>query len=196
MEHANNLVRILVPLISIIIIVTIFVARRKDLYIRRIQGLTAIDEAIGRATEMGRPMTCLTGLGQNGGIEIVTLQALSIITYIIRSSARFGTRAICPVYDPQMLAVTEEAVQDAYTAEGRPEQFVGQLPQQPVNRGDAPALLECVCRVLNSPILFALRLDGTARRRGPAAVAARARAAAEVVHPALARRRAEPRGHI
>ena len=68
-------------------------------------------------------MTCLTGLGQNGGIEIVTLQALSIITYIIRSSARFGTRAICPVYDPQMLAVTEEAVQDAYTAEGRPEQY-------------------------------------------------------------------------
>ena len=43
----------------------------------RIQGLTAIDEAVGRSTEMGRPMLCNIGLG---GIDVVTLQALSIIS--------------------------------------------------------------------------------------------------------------------
>jgi hypothetical protein len=123
MEHASHLVRILVPLMSVIIIATILIARKRQLFIRRIQGLTAIDEAIGRATEMGRPMVCTTGLGNKGGVEIVTLQALSIVSYILRSSARFGTRAIVPVYDSQMLPVTEEAVRDAYTAEGRPEMY-------------------------------------------------------------------------
>jgi len=123
MEHANWMVRILVPLLSVVIVLTILTARRRHLFIRRIQGLTAIDEAIGRATEMGRPMVCVTGLGDKGGIEIVTLQALSIVTYIIRSSARFATRAIVPVFDPQMIPITEEAVRDAYEEEGRPELY-------------------------------------------------------------------------
>ena len=123
MEHASITVRLLLIPVSLIIIAMIYVARTRQLFIRRIQGLTAIDEAIGRATEMGRPMLCCTGLGQDGGIEIVTLQALSIVTYIIRNSARFATRAIVPVYDPQMLPVSEEAVRDAYTLEGRPDQY-------------------------------------------------------------------------
>ena len=127
MEHANPLVRIVLPLISVIIVIMVISARRKHLFIRRIPGLTAIDEAIGRATEMGRPMICLTGLDTPGkdGIEIVKLQALAIVSYIIRSSARFGTRAIVPVYTAQMMPVTEAAVRDAYAAEGRPELFNG-----------------------------------------------------------------------
>lgn len=127
MEHANSLVRWLVPIMSLLIVVMILVARQRSLYIRRIQGLTAIDEAIGRATEMGRPMVCVTGLDSpgKGGIEIVKLQALSIVSYIIRNSARFATRAIVPVFDPQMLPVTETAVKDAYESEGRPELYNG-----------------------------------------------------------------------
>ena len=111
------------PLFSIIIVLAIFAARKRDLFIRRIEGLTAIEEAIGRSTEMGKPMVCTTGLGVQGGIEIVGLQALSIVSYVVKSSARFGTRSIVPVYDPQMLPVTEEAIRDAYTQEGRPEQY-------------------------------------------------------------------------
>ncbi|HZO90710.1 MAG TPA: DUF6754 domain-containing protein [Chthonomonadaceae bacterium] len=120
MEHASLTVQILLPLISVIIVATILMARRRQLFIRRIQGLTAIDEAIGRATEMGRPMLCCPGLG---GIDVPTLQALSIITYIVRASARFGTRVIVPVSDPTTFPIIEEAIRDAYVAEGRPEQF-------------------------------------------------------------------------
>ena len=36
---------------------------------------------------------------------------------------RFATRAIVPVFEPQMMPVTEEAVREAYTQEGRPDQF-------------------------------------------------------------------------
>src|SRR5579871_2904093 len=121
MEHANLSVQILVPLFSVIIVFMILRARSKDLFIRRIQGLTAIDEAVGRATEMGRPMLCSIGLG---GVDVPTLQALSITTYIIRNSARFNTRAIVPIADPTVLPVVEEAVRDAYVAEGRPDQYL------------------------------------------------------------------------
>jgi hypothetical protein len=120
MEHASLTVQILLPLMSLIIVAMILMARRRQLFIRRIQGLTAIDEAIGRATEMGRPMVCSIGLG---GIDVPTLQALSITSYIIRSSARFGTRAIVPVCDPTALPIVEEVIRDSYVAEGRPEQF-------------------------------------------------------------------------
>ncbi len=124
MDHASPLVRIMVPLFSFCIVAMILSARRKEVKIRRIHGLTAIEEAIGRATEMGRPMVCTTGLGTpSAGIEIVTLQALSIITYIIRSSAKFATKAILPVFDPQMLPVTQQAVREAYNLEGRPDLY-------------------------------------------------------------------------
>ena len=120
MEHANTSVTLLVPLLSIVIVLTILIARRRNLFIRRIEGLTAIDEAIGRTTEMGRPMVCSVGLG---GLDVPTLQALSITTYIIRASARFNNRVIVPVADATFYPITEEAVREAYVAEGQAEQF-------------------------------------------------------------------------
>ena len=48
---------------SIVILVAIMLARRNpNLFIRRIQGLEAVDEAIGRATEMGKPVLYVNGL--------------------------------------------------------------------------------------------------------------------------------------
>ena len=120
MEHANWSATILVLLMSFAILFMILTARKKQLFIRRIQGLSAIDEAIGRATEMGRPMLCCIGLG---GLDVPTLQALAITSYIIKSSARFNTRAIVPVADPQIFPVVEEAVRESYVSEGRPEQY-------------------------------------------------------------------------
>ena len=55
--------------------------------------------------------------------DIDTLQALSIVSYIIRSSAKFGTRAIVPVYQPTMYPIAVEIVQDAYAKEGRSDLF-------------------------------------------------------------------------
>ena len=108
-----------------IIVTLILIARRKTLYIRKIDGLNAIEEALGRATEMGKPILCNIGatVGNAGGIEIIPLQALGIVSYILRASAPFGTRAIVPIYDSQMLPVAQEAVQNAYAIEGKPELY-------------------------------------------------------------------------
>jgi hypothetical protein len=113
--------RVMAMVISIIILAYILWARRgRQLFIRRIPGLTAIDEAVGRATEMGRPLHFSLGLG---GLGIVTLQALAIAVHVIRLSIRFRNRVILTTPEPAVYAVAEEAVREAYQTEGRPEAF-------------------------------------------------------------------------
>lgn len=117
--------RILVYIFALMILAAILRARGGAApFIRRIPGLTAIDETVGRSTEMARPITFSLGLG---GLDIVTLQALAIAMHVIRLAIRFGTRVILTMADPTLYAVADEAVNEAYTTAGRPEAF---------NRGD------------------------------------------------------------
>ncbi|MCX6374972.1 MAG: hypothetical protein NTU88_02840 [Armatimonadetes bacterium] len=94
--------------------------RGKPLYIRRIPGLSAIDEAVGRATEMGRPMMFCPGLDPLG---LPTLQALSILKYITSIAAKYRSRIIVPTADSVVFTIAEEISKEAYSAEGVPEQF-------------------------------------------------------------------------
>jgi len=116
MEHANLTVYLLEGTLVAVILWKILSARRgKRLFIRRIPGLSAIDEAVGRATEMGRPMLFSTGLS---GLSIVSLQALSILSHIIRIAAKYRTRIIVPTADSVLYTIAEETARDAYEAEG------------------------------------------------------------------------------
>jgi len=111
--------RVLVFLFSALILSHILHARRGgSMFVRRIPGLTAVDETVGRATEMGRPITFSLGLG---GLDIITLQALAVALHVIRMAIRFGTRVIVTLADSAMYAVADEAVREAYAAAGRPE---------------------------------------------------------------------------
>lgn len=112
--------RTLLALFSALILGYILLARRRSLFIRRIPGLTAVDEAVGRATEMGRPISFSLGLGDLG---IITLQALAIAIHVIRMAIRFGNRVILTTADSTVYAVADEAVREAFTAEGRPESY-------------------------------------------------------------------------
>ncbi|MGQ9524967.1 MAG: DUF6754 domain-containing protein [Armatimonadota bacterium] len=121
MQHATLTIAVLEILASLIILYKILSAKRgRELFIRRIPGLAAIDEAVGRATEMGRPILFSPGLG---GLDVTTLQALSIAGYVARTAARYNTRVIVPVIDPAVYPIAEEVVREAYAAEGRLESF-------------------------------------------------------------------------
>ena len=115
----NNL--ILGIVFSILILVYIAVARRKELYIRRIAGLEAIDEALGRATEMGKPVLFIHGLKSMD--QIPTIAATNILGRIARRTARFDTDLRVTNADPVVMAVSQEVVKEAYIAEGRPDAF-------------------------------------------------------------------------
>lgn len=104
------------------ILFKILSARRgRELFIRRIPGLSALDEAVGRATEMGRPMLFCPGIT---GLDIVGLQAMAILSHVVRRAARYASRVIVPLADAVLYTVAEEVTKDAYAAEGLPERFV------------------------------------------------------------------------
>lgn len=121
LDHANWLTGMLLFVIVSAVIATIVTAQRGRLpFIRRIPGLNAIDDAVGRATEMGRPILFSSGLVELG---MIGLQSLAVAGQISRHAARYGTRFIYPVYDPQMMPIAEEVLREAYAAEGRPEAY-------------------------------------------------------------------------
>jgi hypothetical protein len=123
MQHASDnwWVSSLVVLLAVIIIYKVVTSQTgKAPTIRRIPGLNAIDEAVGRATEMGRPVLMIPG---PQGLAVENLQALSIFGYIARAVARFGNRSILPTADPVFNGVAQETIRDAYADMGRPELF-------------------------------------------------------------------------
>ncbi len=121
MKHANLFAGILLCVLSALIVTAILAAKRgRELFIRRIAGVDAIDEAVGRATEMGRPIFFSVGLG---GIDIVTLQAFSVVGHVARMAATFRTRLIVPAADPLAIPVLEEVIREACNEVGRPETF-------------------------------------------------------------------------
>lgn len=92
----------------------------KQLFIRKIAGLAAIDEAVGRSTEMGRPVLMVPGLS---GIGPVGVQALRIFAYIGRTAAKYGTPLRLCLADAVLYSVAQEIIRDVYETEGIPEQY-------------------------------------------------------------------------
>lgn len=87
----------------------------KDLFIRRIAGLNAIDEAIGRSTEMGRPVLMVPGLGS---LDAISVQALNIFAYVAKTAARFATPIRVCCADAAVYTVAQEIIRDTYQQEG------------------------------------------------------------------------------
>ncbi len=88
----------------------------QQLYIRRIAGLNAIDEAIGRATEMGRPVLMVPGLSDN--VDAIAVQALNICAHATRIAAKFANPILLCCYSPAVYTVAQEMIRDVYQQEG------------------------------------------------------------------------------
>jgi hypothetical protein len=102
-------------------LVFILMAKRgRKLFIRRIPGIDAIEEAIGRSTELGRPMVFSTGLT---GLDSLLYALLGIISHVGRKAAAYGCRLIVPQRDYEVLPVVTETVREAFRAAGRIDAF-------------------------------------------------------------------------
>jgi hypothetical protein len=101
-----------------------FIIRAKKgykFYIRPIAGIKAVDDAIGRATEMGRPILYVPGLGT--AADVATIAAFTILGRVARKVVEYNTRVIVPNYDPVVMTVCQEVVKEAYSAAGKPEMY-------------------------------------------------------------------------
>jgi len=93
----------------------------KELFIRRIAGLDAIDEAVGRATEMGKPILFVPGLSSMS--DVATIAAINILGPVAKKVAEYETTIIVPNRNPIVATVTREVVKGAYLEAGRPDAF-------------------------------------------------------------------------
>jgi hypothetical protein len=94
---------------------------RKDLFIRPIAGLKAIDDAIGRATEMGKPILYSSGLGKMD--RVATMASMNILGSVAEKTAEFKTPLIFPNYDPVVMTTAQEVVKEGYSKAGHPEAY-------------------------------------------------------------------------
>jgi hypothetical protein len=93
----------------------------KKLWVRPIAGLAAIDEAVGRATEMGRPVLFVTGIQDIN--EIQTLAGLTVLSRVAKTAAEYGAQIEVPTCRSLVMAAARETVESAYLAAGRPDSY-------------------------------------------------------------------------
>ena len=115
----NNL--LLGVVLSAAILISISMAKRKELFVRRIAGLEALDEALGRATEMGRSVLYIHGLRAMDAIS--TIAAVNILGRVARRTAEYDTLLKVTNSDPVVMSVSQETVKEAYIEAGRPDAF-------------------------------------------------------------------------
>jgi hypothetical protein len=106
---------------SIILFFIYYARSGKTLFIRRIAGLQAIDDAVGRATEMGKPILYSLGLGYVE--DIATIASLNILGEVAKKTAQYDTKLIVPNADPIVYTVAREIVKESYVKVGRPDAF-------------------------------------------------------------------------
>ena len=137
-------------LFSLIILVGIVMAQRRELFIRRIAGLEALDEALGRATEMGKPVLFIHGLHPMGSVS--TIAAINVLSRVANRTAEFNTELRVANQDPIVMAVSQEVVKESYLNAGRPDAY---------NEG-------MVFMVATEQFSYAAALDGMMVRDRPA----------------------------
>jgi hypothetical protein len=102
-------------------VIVIRARRGATFYIRPIAALEAMDDAVGRAAEMGRPVLYAPGL--HSVTEPVTLASMGILSRVAERAARLHTRIKVPNYEPLTYPVTQEIVRRAFAKVGLEEEY-------------------------------------------------------------------------
>ena len=95
--------------------------RGRKLFIRKIAGLEAIDEAIGRATEMGRPILFIPGI--NDMDDVQTIAGITILARVAKVVADYDIRINMPVARSIVMTTARETIKEAYMGAGRPDAY-------------------------------------------------------------------------
>lgn len=117
----NNFIGVLV-VASCVFVCTNLAKKGKNLFIREIFGLSALDEAVGRATEMGRPVLFVPGVGEVDNTQ--TMAALSILGYVSDCTADYDIPIMVPNCSPIVMSMAQDIAEHSYLKAGRPDTYV------------------------------------------------------------------------
>ena len=119
-------VMVAVIIFGVLTILFVTVARKgRELYVRPLAGIDAVDDAIGRATEMGKPILYVLGLGTAD--QIATIASFTILGRVAKRVAEYQTKVIVPCYDPIVMTVAQEIVKSSYLDAGRPDEYTDDM---------------------------------------------------------------------
>lgn len=93
----------------------------KELFIRRIAGLEAVQEAVGRATEMGKPVLFVPGIADVDDIQ--TIASLTILGRVATMVAEYDANLLVPCSRSLVMSTAQEVVKEAYLEAGRPDAY-------------------------------------------------------------------------
>jgi hypothetical protein len=117
-------INILIGIIAFGIMLLIFVSHAKvgkKLFIRKIPGLDAVEDAVGRATEMGKPILYVPGLGDIDYTS--TIASMNILGEVAKKIAVYDTPLIVCNRWSVTYTVAKEVVRESFVTEGRPDRF-------------------------------------------------------------------------
>ncbi|MBX3373435.1 MAG: hypothetical protein KF817_06345 [Phycisphaeraceae bacterium] len=104
------------------VVAFILIARSgRPLRVRRIAGLEAIDEAVGRATEMGRSVLFVPGIQDMN--EMQTIAGITVLSRVAKTAAEYDARVEVPTARSLVMTTARETVQAAFLAAGRPDAY-------------------------------------------------------------------------
>lgn len=149
-DRLNALILVVV-FSATILLYTKWAREGKILFLRKIPGLDAVEEAVGRATEMGRPVLFVPGIAELDEIE--TIAGISILGRVAKIVAQYETPLVVPVRYPLVLAAGQEVVEQAYIEQGKKDSYDK----------------DCVRYVAGEQFAFTANVNGYMMRERPAA---------------------------
>jgi hypothetical protein len=89
--------------------------------IRKIAGLAAVDEAVGRATEMGRPILYVPGIQDMDDLQ--TVAGITVLGRVAKTAAEYDARIEVPTSRSLVMSAARETVHSSYLGAGRTDAY-------------------------------------------------------------------------
>ncbi len=111
---------VLIAYIAIFVYASSRFRRTGEVYVRELEGVKKIEEGIGRAVEMGRPVHWSYG---TGAFDAQHMAAFSLLSYAAKLCAQYDCRMILSIALPELVPMTDEIIRKAYSEAGKPNQY-------------------------------------------------------------------------
>lgn len=115
---------LLVALVLISAAVLVFVVLARGgmvMKIRTIAGLKAVDEAVGRATEMGRSILYINGIQDMDDLQ--TVAGVTVLGRVAKTAAEYDAKIEVPTSRSLVMTASRETVHASYFSAGRPDAY-------------------------------------------------------------------------
>ena len=124
----------------------------EEIYLRKIPGLQALEEAVGRATEMGKSVLFVPGISDLDQVETVT--GLNLLGHVAEYTAKYETSLNVPVSKSIVMETGREICKESYLKSGRPDLYYDDM----------------VHYISDEQFAYAAGVNGIMEREKPAAI--------------------------